>query len=117
MTETLAYDYAQDIRERIALDVEAGTPFGIDPDLCDGQELNAFDYLEDVLDIEYRIGSDRKYRSSRLLIGWGGPNVWIDTQTETLSVYWGSDSATVDLPEEFINALDEALEELWEMGN
>ena len=114
MTETLAYDHAQDIRERIALDVEAGTPFGTHEDT--GEELTAWDYLEDVLDFEYRIGSDRKYRSSRLLIGWGGPNVWIDTQTETLSVYWGSDSATVDLPEEFINALDGALEELWEMN-
>lgn len=114
MTETLAYDHAQDIRERIALDVEAGTPFGLNEDTS--EELSAYDWLEDVLDIEYRVGLDRNYRSSRLLLGWGGPNVWLDTQTATLSVYWGSDSATVNLPESFTEALDEALEEIWSIN-
>lgn len=114
MTETLAYDHAHDIAERIRLDVEAGTPFGLNEDTS--EELSAYDWLEDVLDIEYRVSGDRQFRSARLLLGWGGPNVWLDTQTGLLSVYWGSDSANVNLPESFTDALDEALEEIWSIN-
>ena len=115
MTETLAYDYAQDIRERISLDVEAGTPFGLHEDTA--EELTAWDYLEDVLDIQYLVSSQREYLGARLLLSWGGPNTWLDTKTGAITVYWGSDSATVYAPQSFTDALDQALAELWEMGN
>jgi hypothetical protein len=110
-TETLAYDHAHDILERINLDVEAGTPFGLDEDT--NEELTAYDWLGDVLDIEYRVTGDKQYRSAKLCLGWGGPNVWLDTHTGMLSVYWGSDSATVELPLSFIDYLNEALNEMW----
>lgn len=114
MSDTLAIDYANSIRERITADVEAGTPFGLSEDT--GEELTAWDYLGDVLDIEYRIGTDRMYRSARLLLGWGGPNVWLDTHTGELAVYWGSDSAKVYVPEAFTDYLNEALDEMYRIN-
>lgn len=79
-------------------------------------EASAMDWLSDVLDIHYTVTSDRQYRSARVLIGYGGPNVWIDTAARELEVYWGSGAERRSLPSSFIRGLDDALEELWEVG-
>jgi hypothetical protein len=85
--------------------------FGTNEDT--GEELTAYDWLDDVLDIEYRVGADKEYRSARILLTYGGPNTWLDTRTGELTVYWGSDTATRHLRDTFTDALDEALAEIW----
>lgn len=119
MTTTTATDYAEDLAERIELDTANGTPFGIREDNDGygdaGEEFTAYDYLGDALDIEYRVSSDGTYRSAKVLIGYGGPNVWIDTYTCSLVVAWWSAPVSKDLPTQFIDQLDEALSELWSM--
>lgn len=80
------------------------------------QEASAMDYLSDVLDIQYIVGSDRTYRAARVCVGIGGPNVWLNTQTSNLEVSWWSAPEYRDLPSDFVDGLDEALEELWDMG-
>lgn len=119
MSDNLAQEYADSMWQSIRDDVEKGTPFGIreeDDGYGDaGEELTAYDYLQDVLDIRYTVNSAREYLGARILVGYGGPNVWIDTNTNALEVYWGQ-TATRYLPSEFIEQLDVALEELWDMG-
>jgi hypothetical protein len=119
MSDNLAQEYADSMWQGITDDLENGTPFGIreeDDGYGDaGEELTAYDYLQDVLDIKYTVNSAREYLGARICIGYGGPNVWIDTNTNALEVYWGQ-TVTRYLRSEFINALDEALEELWDMG-
>lgn len=85
----------------------------------DGHEIvpaSGMDYLSDVLDIQYIVSGERAYRAARVLIAFGGPTAWINTQTEQLEVAWWSAPEYRTLPREFIEGLDEALEELWEMG-
>lgn len=121
MSDNLAQEYADSMWQSIRDDVENGTPFGEDTDAFENgetespEELTAYDYLEDVLDIRYTVNSAREYLGARILVGYGGPNVWIDTNTNALEVYWGQ-TATRYLPSEFIEQLDVALEELWNMG-
>lgn len=121
MSDNLAQQYADSMWQSIRDDVEKGTPFGEDTDAFENgetespQELTAYDYLQDVLDIRYTVNSAREYLGARILVGYGGPNVWIDTNTNALEVYWGQ-TATRYLPSEFIEQLDVALEELWNMG-
>lgn len=79
-------------------------------------EASAMDWLGDVLDIHYTVTGDRQYRSARVCIGFGGPNVWVDTASRELEVYWGSGDERRSLPWSFISGLDDALEELWGMG-
>jgi hypothetical protein len=116
-TDSLALDYAKGMLSTIELDRALEQPFGT----CSHEEhdfhADAYDYLEDVLDIQYLVSSDRQYLGARLLLSYGGPNTWLDTRSGNLSVYWGSDTATVNVPLSFTGALDEALAELWEMGN
>lgn len=119
MSTDNAKDYADSLVAGIEADCEAGNPFGISEgygDTPEGEPVEAYDYLEDVLDIQYIVNSDRTYRGARILVGFGGPNVWINTQTGNLEVSWWSAPEYRGLPTEFITELDNALEELWEMG-
>lgn len=74
--------------------------------------ISGFDYLRDALDIEYIIGSDGGYRGARVLVTFGGPNIWIDTQNNRVEGHWWSDSASVGFVDNI--GLDDALCELWE---
>ena len=117
-----ATDYADSIALEIRANVGAGHPFGIsteeDPilDREIGEDGTAMDYLSDVLDIQYVVTGDRQYRGARVCIAFGGPTAWINTMTSQLEVAWWSEPVYRDLPREFVNGLDEALGELWDMG-
>lgn len=113
--QNLAADYADSVAAGIADDVAKGYPFGYDEDRVnygEEAELTAWDWLGDVLDIEYRVGSDGEYRSAKVLIGFGGPNVWVDTATCSLVVYWDTREER-DLPLSFCEELDDVLAEMW----
>jgi len=73
--------------------------------------MSGYDYLTDVLDIEYRVGSDREYRSAEVLVAFGGPNVWIDTKRNVVKGAWWGDSTEAGYIDNM--DLDAALEELF----
>lgn len=54
------------------------------------------DWFEEheVLDIEYTIGRNGTYLGARLLMTFGGPNIYINTRTGEVEGYWGTDKAT-----------------------
>ena len=76
-------------------------------------QISGFDYLSDMLDIEYTISSDGNFLGARILVAFGGPNIWIDTRHERIEGYWWGDSAFAD----FTDAMDlhGACRELYEM--
>lgn len=74
-------------------------------------EYSAFDYLQDALDIEYIVSSKKEYLGARVLVAFGGPNIWINTRTKTVEGYWWGDSAFASFQDNI--GLDEALEELF----
>ena len=78
----------------------------------EGEPVHGFDYLEDVLDIQYIVTSEKQYIGARVLVAFGGPNIWINTQTKTIEGYWWDESAFASYYNDEIG-LDEALEELW----
>ena len=77
----------------------------------DGEELSAFDYLQSALDIEYIVNSKREYLGARVLVAFGGPNIWINTRTGTVDGHWWGDSATASFTDAI--GLDDALSELY----
>lgn len=74
-------------------------------------EFSAFDYLQDALDIEYIVTSKGEYLGARVLVAFGGPNIWINTRTKTIEGFWWSDNAQASFVDNL--GLDDALEELW----
>lgn len=79
----------------------------------DLEPVDLFDYFSDVLDIEYRIGSDKKYRSVRLLVAYGGPNIYIDTASGSVELYWWTERASYRLTDDAVKAIDRTFEELF----
>jgi hypothetical protein len=77
----------------------------------DDQPMTAFDYLGDALDIEYIVNSKAEYLGARVLVAFGGPNIWINTRTNTVEGQWWGDSCKATYKDNI--GLDEALEELW----
>ena len=45
----------------------------------DGEYTTAFDYLQDALDIEYIVNGKGEYLGARVLVAFGGPNIWVNT--------------------------------------
>jgi hypothetical protein len=78
------------------------------------EQLGLYDYFKDVLDIEYRVDSDRKtLRSVSLMVACGGPNIYIDTATKNVELYWWGDRANYPLSYEVCDEINEWAQELW----
>ena len=79
----------------------------------DGEDFGAFDYLEDALDIEYIVNNRGEYLGARVLVAFGGPNIWVNTRTHTVEGHWWGDSAYASFTDGI--GLDDALRELCPM--
>lgn len=85
---------------------------------CDNEaefeQVSMYDWLEGALDFDYIIGSDRQYKACRVVVACGGPNIYVDTLRGSVDLYWWADRASYDLSRATCEALDEAMQELFE---
>ncbi|MGO2188195.1 MAG: hypothetical protein ACTH4Y_08100 [Microbacterium gubbeenense] len=132
MDKNLAQNYAHSVADGIRESVEAGAPFGyINPndestydrwdDIPEDERENfetasGHEYVRDCLDIRVEASLTGDFRSAIVFLTLGGPNAWIETDTATLHVHWGSDAAVRSIPREFSDGLAEAVEEYWDMN-
>ena len=105
--------------DSIAKNLECGLTYdecGMTPD-CDSlkgsDQISGFEYLEDCLDIQYIISSDKEFIGARVLVAFGGPNIWIDTLRSSIDGYWWGDSYSCNYNFDAMQ-IEEALRELWE---
>jgi len=70
----------------------------------------AHEWMEGVYDIEWITFKDHSYKAARLLVAGGGPNIWVNLQTNTVDGYWASDKCSWGFVDNL--GLDEYLEEL-----
>lgn len=79
----------------------------------EGEQMDGFEYLSDALDIEYIISSDRKtVLGARILVAFGGPNIWINTRTKQVEGYWWGDSCIMSYDRDEMG-IEDAIVELW----
>ena len=82
----------------------------------DGKEAielqTAHEFMEDVYNIEWITHQDHSYKAARLLVAGGGPNIWVNLQTNTVDGYWGSDKRSWGFVDNI--GLDEYLQEIHE---
>ena len=71
----------------------------------------ASDFMEDVYDIEWITHQDKTYKAARLLVAGGGPNIWVNLQTNTVDGYWGCDKVSWGFVDNI--GLEEYCEELY----
>ena len=81
------------------------------------EESPIMDWLEGILDFQWIVSSDKQtLLGARLLVSFGGPNIWVDTHRGIVEGYWWSDSAfdSFDTDTENARELDEYLNMIWE---
>ena len=81
-------------------------------DITEGKPGTSYEYMEDVYNIEWITNQDHTYKAARLLVAGGGPNVWVNLQTNTVDGYWSSDKFSWSFQDAI--GLDEYLQELHE---
>lgn len=75
-------------------------------------EGDAFDWLQDSLDIEWVISSDKKtLLGARVLVAFGGPNIWVDTRNKIVEGFWWGDYAKASFEDNL--GIADALETLY----
>ena len=63
-------------------------------------------YLDDCMDVTYKVDSNGEYLSCCILKEYGGPNTYIDTGNGTVEVYWGGDRGTAELSPDILWRID-----------
>ena len=78
------------------------------------EAVSIYDYFNrDIFDIEYRSNAEGEYRSVKIMIAYGGPNIYIDTSRKAVLLYWWSESAEYSLLSSTCNEIDNYFEELY----
>jgi hypothetical protein len=84
-------------------------------DVDEYEQLSIWDYMNDILDIDFIVSRDREYRSCKICVAWGGPNIYIDTASAYVKLYWWTEYADYPLSYAARDAIDEWAEEYWNM--
>ena len=69
------------------------------------------EWMEGVYDIVWITHQDKSYKAARLLVAGGGPNIWVNLQTNTVDGYWGCDKVSWGFVDNI--GLDDYCEELY----
>jgi len=67
-------------------------------------------FIDGVYDIEWITHQDHSYKAARLLVAGGGPNIWVNLQTNTVDGYWGADKRSWGFVDNI--GLDDYLQEM-----
>lgn len=78
----------------------------------DGNPTSPWEYVCDALDVEVTRSLNGDYRGARILLTFGGPNVWLDTADRELQGSWGGKRVNMHVPYEVCELIDDAIEEL-----
>lgn len=100
---------------RMWRDIETGEEKEMDPETVsdDFEQLSVYDYLADVLDYEITIDSQMEYKSAKIWVTLGGPNVWIDTADKAVKLAWGTDRAEYLVDSDTCEEIDEYMQDLY----
>lgn len=110
MTNT-ARDERNELREHV-LSIIHTIENGTDELNCDDEPMTGFDYVADALDIEWILNNDRTLKGARVLVAFGGPNIWIDTAKRIVEGYWWGDSFVASYHRDEMD-IESALEEIF----
>ena len=84
-----------------------------DFELEEDEDLLGYLSSNQIMDIKYVLDNNLDYVGSQLLVAFGGPNIWIDTQHQQVRGYWWGDNVIKEYYEDSIN-LDDHIKELYE---
>ena len=81
---------------------------------ADGEPVDLWEYLADGLSLDYRVDPDKSPTACRVWLVLGGPNIWVDTETDSIHGAWGSDREEVYISSELSDAILEFMTLDWD---
>jgi len=73
------------------------------------------DYLKENFGVRTTISDDGEVFSTCVCVAWGGPNIYIDTESVTVELYWGSSRCRYPIPGSVANMIDDWAQERFNM--
>lgn len=77
------------------------------------ESVSFCDYFESALDIDYITNSSKEYKACRIMVAFGGPNIYVNTWDRKVELYWWTESGSFYLSSDVCNAIDDWAEEYW----
>ena len=77
--------------------------------------LSVWDYLDDVYNVEFRVSGKAAddLRSVQIMVACGGPNIYLDTASGNVELYWWGETAKWRMSMDSVDALNDWAEEYW----
>ena len=72
------------------------------------------DYFDDFYDVDYVVGSDKKFKACRVLVAFGGPNIYIDTWEQQVQLEWWGKHAEAYIPDDLCEQIDDFFKAIYE---
>lgn len=87
--------------------------------LPDGKEIlegdikpaSLFDY--DYLDVDYIIDHQKQFKAVRVMITCGGPNIYIDSYSGEVQLYWWGERASAEIPANICDKINDVFREFY----
>ena len=108
-------DTKHDLQNHVTM-IAKQIEYGFDRVDDETEDSPVMEWLDGVLDIQWIVSSDKQtLLGARLLVSFGGPNIWVDTSRGIVEGYWWQDSAfeTFDTGADNARELHEYLEMIW----
>lgn len=77
------------------------------------EQLSIDNYFEDYYNLRYVVDDDGAYFAVKVLIACGGPNIWVDTESQSVNLFWWGDEASWPLSSDTVAEIDALFGELW----
>lgn len=89
---------------------------GVDIDSDEVQPATIYDYLTDdgIYNLEFRMHNKHDVKSVSVMVACGGPNIYIDTGSGYVELYWWGTTDKVGISNTVCDIVNEWAQELWE---
>ena len=82
-----------------------------DEETGEKREESAHDWMEGTYDIRYLVDREKRYLGAEIMVAGGGPTIWVDTWTNEVKGYWGTDRVNIMFADNL--GLDDYCEEIY----
>ena len=74
-------------------------------------EVTIDDYFDENFGVRTTIDDSGEVFSTRVCVGWGGPNIYVDTGSGAVEMYWGSTRCCYPIPGSVSEMIDDWAQE------
>ena len=68
---------------------------------------------EEILLVDYIVDSQKQFKAVRVMIAYGGPNIYIDTYSGEVQLYWLSERAAAEIPAIICDEINTVFQEFY----